>query len=129
MNTNSIKVDLIERGFVSAENGMMTFAEGSISNYKKCSVCLGYRLWGDMAEQWFYSVRFESFAESGQPELDHHTVSEVYIAESKIADYLRGKGILTKAEREAKWVELRKRMKRSFSAPLFLCPFSHAKKS
>ena len=118
MNINTIKADLISRGFVEAENGMMHFASGSISNYKKCSVCLGYRLWGDMAEQWFYSVRFESFAESGQPEIDHHTVSEVYIAESKIADYLRGKGILSKteyadrrAERMARMAELR-RMKR-----------------
>ena len=98
MSVNSIKSDLFERGFVSADNGMMTFASGSISNYKKCTVCLGYRLWGDMAEQWFYSVRFESFAESGQPEIDHHTISETYIAESNIADFMKSKGILTKAE-------------------------------
>lgn len=112
MKTNSIKADLIERGFVSAENGMMTFAEGSISNYKKCSVCIGHAVWGDMAEQWFYSVRFESFAESGQPEVDHHTISEIYVAESKIADFMKSKGILTKAEREAKWAEIRNRMRR-----------------
>ncbi len=112
MSINIIKADLISRGFVEAENGMMVFASGSISNYTKCSVCLGYRLWGDMAEQWFYSVRYESFAESGQPEVDHHTVSEVYIAESKITDFLKGKGILTRAEREARWAEIRKRMRR-----------------
>lgn len=113
MNINfALKADLLERGFVSAENGMMVFAEGSISRYTKCSVCLGYRLWGDMANEWFYSVRFESFAESGQPEIDHHTVSECYIAESKIVDFVRGKGILTKAEREARRAEFRKRMKR-----------------
>lgn len=110
MNINTIKADLIERGFVEAENGMMVFASGSISNFKKCSVCLGYRLWGDMAEQWFYSVRFESFAESGQPELDHHTISEVYIAESKIADYLKGKGILSRAEYAERRAERNARM-------------------
>lgn len=109
---NNIKSDLISRGFVEADNGMMVYAEGSISRYTKCSVCLGYRLWGDMAEQWFYSVRFESFAESGQPEVDHHTISEIYVAESKIADFMKSKGILTKAEREAKWAEIRNRMRR-----------------
>ena len=123
MNVNFIKADLIERGFVEAENGMMHYAEGSISRYTKCSVCLGYRLYGDLAEQWFYSVRFESFAESGQPEIDHHTVSEAYVAESNISEFMRSKGILTRAEREARWAkykaerdarfaELRKRGKR-----------------
>lgn len=113
MNINTIKADLISRGFVEVENGnKMVFASGSISNYKTCSVCLGYRLWGDMAEQWFYSVRYESFAESGQPELDHHTISEAYIAESNISEFLKDKGILTAAERGARWEDLRKRMKR-----------------
>lgn len=112
MNINTIKADLISRGFVEAENGMMHFARGSISHYTKCSVCLGYRLWGDIAEQWFYSVRFESFAESGQPELDHHTVNEVYIAESNIVDFMRSKGIFTKAEREERRANFRKRVYR-----------------
>lgn len=110
MNVNAIKSDLFARGFVSADNGMMTYASGSISNYKKCTVCLGYRLWGDMAEQWFYSVRFESFAESGQPEIDHHTISEAYIAESKISDFMRNKGIITEAERKEWRENLRKKI-------------------
>lgn len=100
MNINQIKIDLINRGFVSADNGSMVFAEGSISHYRKCSVALGYRLWGDIANEWFYSVRFESFAESGQPEFDHHTIKELYIAESKIAVFMQNNGIFSKAERE-----------------------------
>lgn len=112
MTIDTIKADLLERGFI-ADNGKMIFAEGSISHYKKCSVCLSYRLYGDLANEWFYSVRYESFAESGQPEFDHHTICELYVAESKIADFMRSKGILSKEEREMKWAELRKRMKRS----------------
>lgn len=102
MNINFIKSDLLERGFVSADNGNMIYAVGSIANYTKCTVSLGYCLYGDIANEWFYSVCYESFAESGQPEIDHHIISNGYIAESKIADYMIGKGILTKAEREAK---------------------------
>ena len=112
MNIDIIKADLTARGFVEGANGKMEYACGSIAHYAKCSVCLGYRLWGDMAREWFYSVRYESFAESGQPEVDHHTISEVYIAESKIVDFLRGKGILTTAERENRRAEWKARMRR-----------------
>lgn len=112
MNIDNLKANLLERGFAIADNGKMVFAEGSISRYTKCAVYLGHRHWGDMAQEWFYSVRFESFAESGQPEVDHHTISECYVAESEIVNFLKGKGILTKAEREEKWANIRKRMKR-----------------
>lgn len=108
----ALKADLLERGFSVADDGLrMNFAEGSIARYTKCSVTLGHRVFGDMANEWFYMVRFESFAESGQPEVDHHTVSEFYVAESKIADFLKGKGIFTKAEREERRAELRRRMR------------------
>lgn len=109
---NTIQNDLVARGFVCGDNGKMEYAHGSIAHYTKCAVCLSYRLWGDMAGEWFYSVRYESFAESGQPEVDHHTISETYVAASQIADFMRSKGILTKAERDAKWARLRERIKR-----------------
>ena len=109
MNIHEIVADLIERGFFRGDNGVMNFAEGSIANYRKCSVSLGYRMWGDIAGEWFYSVRYESFMESGQPEIDHHTVSECYVAESRIAEFMRSKGIYTIAEREARRAEMRKR--------------------
>jgi hypothetical protein len=102
MNIDTIKIDLLNRNFFDECNGKMTFAEGSISRYTKCTVCLSYRLWGDLANEWFYSVRFESFAESGQPEIDHHTIEERYIAESEIAEFCRAKGIETRAERDAR---------------------------
>ena len=107
-----LKADLLERGFVPSENGMhMHYAFGSISNYKKCTVCIGHRVWGDMANDWFCSVRFESFMESGQPEVDHHTVSESYMAESKVSEFLSSKCIWTKAEIEERRARLRKRMR------------------
>ena len=111
MNINfKLKADLLERSFSVADDGLrMNFAEGSISNYKKCSIAIGHRIFGDIANEWFYSVRFESFAESGQPEIDHHTINEFYVAESKISDFLRSKGIFTKAEREERRAEFRRR--------------------
>ena len=112
MNIDIIKADLTARGFMEGANGKMEYACGSIAHYKKCSVCLGYRLWGDMAGEWFYSVRYESFAESGQPEFDHHTVTEIYVAESKIADFMHDKGILTRAEIENRRAEWKARMRR-----------------
>ena len=106
----ALKADLLERGFSVADDGLrMNYAMGSIANYQKCSITLGHRVFGDIANEWFYMVRFESFAESGQPEIDHHTISEFYIAESKIVDFLKSKGIFTKAEREERRAELRRR--------------------
>lgn len=108
----ALKSDLLERGFVPSENGMlMHYAMGSISHYKKCTVCIGHRVWGDMANDWFCSVRYESFMESGQPEVDHHTVNEFYMAESKVSEFLKGKGIYTKAERNERWENMRKRIR------------------
>lgn len=108
-----LKADLLERGFfVANENAMrMEYAMGSIAHYKKCVITLGHRTWGDMANQWFYWVRYESFAESGQPEFDHHTISECYVAESKIVDFLKDKGILSKAELADRRAEFKKRMR------------------
>jgi hypothetical protein len=111
MNINVIKTDLLARGFVEGDNGKMEYACGSIAHYTKCTVCLGYRLWGDLAEHWFYSVRYESFAESGQPEFDHHTVTERYIAESNLIGFLRDKGILTDAEIEKRADERRAKLR------------------
>lgn len=114
MNINfELQADLLNRGFiVSNENCMrMDYAMGSISNYKKCSITLGHRVFGNMANEWFYMVRFESFAESGQPEVDHHTITESYIAESKILDFLRSKGILSRMEIEERRNKLRMRMR------------------
>jgi hypothetical protein len=112
MNIRELMEDLQSRGFSVGNDGTMNFAEGSISHYKKCSVSFGYRLWGDMAGEWFYPVRYESFAESGQPEVDHHTISEYYVAESQIVNFVRNKGILSNAEREERWTNLRKRLGR-----------------
>ncbi len=118
MNIAIIKADLTARGFVEGNNGKMEYACGSIAHYKKCTVYLGHgsHIYGDLVNQWFYSVRFESFAESGQPEFDHHTIMEQYIAESSIPAFLREHGILSKAElediraeRNARLAELRKR--------------------
>lgn len=109
MNIHEIVADLLERGFFVTNDGTYSFAEGSIANYRKCSVSLGYRMWGDIAGEWFYSVRYESFMESGQPEIDHHTVSECYVAESNIAEFMRSKGIYTIAEWEAKRAERKMR--------------------
>lgn len=114
MNINfKLKADLLERGFsVANENTMrMEYANGSIAHYTKCAITLGHRTWGDMANQWFYWVRFESFAESGQPEIDHHTITECYVAETKIADFLKSKGILSEAERAERRAEFKKRMR------------------
>lgn len=111
MNINYIKSDLIARGFAFADNGTMYYAEGSISRYTKCSVCLSRRIWGDMAQEFFYPVRYESFAESGQPEVDHHTINECYVAESEIFEFMKRKGILTKAESEERRANLRNRMR------------------
>lgn len=102
---------LLERGFsvVNADHMRMEYAMGSIANYTKCSITLGHRVYGDMANDWFYMVRYESFAESGQPEVDHHIVTEHYVAESNVVEFLRSKGIYSKAEREER---RRNRMKR-----------------
>lgn len=110
-----LQAELLERGFVvSNENCMrMDYAMGSIAHYKKCSITLGHRVFGDMAQQWFYMVRFESFAESGQPEVDHHTITESYIAESNILGFLKSKGIYSRAEIEERRAALRKRIQRS----------------
>jgi hypothetical protein len=106
----ALKADLLERGFIVAnENTMrMEYAMGSIAHYKKCAITLGHRTWGDMANQWFYWVRYESFAESGQPEVDHHTINEFYVAESNVVDFLKDKGILSRAEFETRVSRLRR---------------------
>jgi hypothetical protein len=109
---NTIQNDLVARGFMCGDNGKMEYAMGSIAHYKKCRVYLGHRHWGDMAGEWFYLVRYESFAESGQPEFDHHIISETYVAASKIADFMCSKGILSKAEIEDRRAKLRERIKR-----------------
>ena len=109
---NIIQNDLVARGFVCGDNCTMEYAYGSIANYKKCRVYLGHRHWGDMAGEWFYLVRYESFSESGQPEVDHHIISETYVAASKIAGFMHSKGILTKAEIESRRAKLRERIKR-----------------
>ena len=55
-----IKADLLERGFsLTNENSMrMEYAFGSIANYKKCAITLGHRVFGDIANEWFYMVRY-----------------------------------------------------------------------
>ena len=112
MNANIIGSDLLSRGFVATENGKFEYAHGSIANYCKCTICLGYTLWGDIANEYFYHVRHESFAESGQPEIDHHTVIEQYVAASKIIDYVKANNILTREEREEKRREFRAKLAR-----------------
>lgn len=109
MNVNIIASDLLSRGFVAAENGKFEYAHGSISNYCKCTICLGCAVWGDIVNEYFYHVRHESFAESGQPEIDHHAVIEQYISESKISEYLKAKNILTRSEREERRREVKAR--------------------
>lgn len=111
MNINicAIVSDLTARGFVSDGNGSWLYASGSISHFTKCRVCLGYCMYSDMADGAFYSVRYESFAESGDPAFDHHDISERYVSAEHIADFMRSKGILTSAEREARWAEFRRR--------------------
>lgn len=111
MNINVIISDLEARGFRTTGDTNWHWACGSISNYTKCDICLGYCLYSGLSNGVFYSVRYESFAESGDPAIDHHTVSEAYVEASRIADFMRGKGILTRAEREAKWAEMRRRLK------------------
>ena len=107
----NLVADLSARGFVSVGNGKFEFAEGSISRYTKCTINLSYCLWGDLANEYFYSVRFESFAESGQPEIDHHTNTECYMTKTQIIKFLSDKGILTKAERAERWANLKKRVR------------------
>lgn len=112
MNINfELKADLLSRGFIVANENchIMEYAMGSIAHYTKCTISLGHRHWGDIAEQWFYWVRYEAFAESGQPEFDHHTITESYIAESNVVDFLKSKGIYTEAER-AEHVEQMRRV-------------------
>lgn len=108
-----LKSSLLERGFVvTNENTVrMECAQGSIANYQKCTITLGHKVWGDIAKEWFYSVRYESFMESGQPEVDHHTIKECYIAESKVADFMKDKCFLTRAEHNAKVEERVKRLR------------------
>lgn len=109
-----LKTDLLERGFIVAHEGnqRMEYAMGSIAHYKKCTITLGHRVFGDIANQWFYWVRLESFAESGQPEFDHHTIREQYVAESAIPEFLRENAIMTRAELEDRRAEWKARMRR-----------------
>lgn len=110
MAIEKIRADLEGRGFTTSANGLrMEYAMGSIAHYVKCTVFL-HPYWGDIAGEWFFSVRYESFAESAQPELDHHTISEFYLAESAVSEYMRKKGILTHAEIEARTAERRARL-------------------
>lgn len=108
-----LKADLASRGFIVSNENIcrMEYGCGSIAHYKKCAVTLGHKVWGDLANDWFYSVRFESFAESGQPEVDHHTIWQGYIAESKLPEYLKSKGIYSKAEIEERLARLRNRVR------------------
>lgn len=108
-----LKADLAARGFIVTNENIcrMEYAEGSIARYTKCAITLGHTVWGGMADDWFYMVRYESFAESGQPEVDHHTIWEGYVALSKLPEYLKSKGIYTKAERDARWAEIRRRVR------------------
>ena len=112
MNTDirSIISDLEARGFHTTGDTNWHWACGSISHYAKCRIALGYCLYSDVADDVFYSVRYESFAESGDPAIDHHTIAEGYVAASKIAEYMRGKSIYTTAELAARRAELRKRL-------------------
>lgn len=107
-----LKANLLRRHFVvTNENTVrMECAQGSIANYQKCTITLGHKVWGDIAKEWFYSVRYESFMESAQPEVDHHTITECYIAESKVEEFMKDKGFLNRIERERKREESLKRL-------------------
>lgn len=115
MYNYKLKCDLLSRGFqANGENGLiMEYAFGSISNYTKCRICLNIPHYGEMAQETFYLVHLESFMESGQPEVDHHDITNRYIAESEIPAYLKKHGILSKEERDAKMKEFEKRLEES----------------
>lgn len=107
----SVISDLLARGFEFDENSRtMSFASGSIARYKKCTVYLDSRTYGDIAEDYFYSVEYESFAESGQPETDHHIIETRNVAKSKLCEFMRDRGIETDAEIKAEGIIRRQRM-------------------
>ena len=111
-NTNiSVVADLLARNFVfDASVNRMEYASGSICHYTKCTVYMGSRVYGDLREEYMYRVLYESFAESGQPEVDHHIITDSYVAESSLSQFMRDKGIQTKAEIEAERLLSRQRM-------------------
>ena len=112
MNINfELKAELLDRGFVvtNENNIRMSFANGSIANYKKCTIVLGHRVYGDIANEHFYLIHYEAFTESGHPEIDCHIITESYIAESEILEFLKSKGILSRAERAERMSQFRAR--------------------
>ena len=105
-----IMSDLVSRGFKPCENAIMHYASGSICNYTDCKVYLNRKVYNEFADEFYYGVRYESFRESGEVS-DHHTISECYIAESKLSEFLRGKYIYSDTEREAEMAKHRQRMR------------------
>jgi hypothetical protein len=111
MNANiSVVADLLARGFVfDASVNRMEFAYGSICHYTKCTVYMD-RVYGDLREEYMYRVRYESFAESGQPEVDHHIITDSHVAESQLSEFMRNNGIQTDSEIEAERIIRKQRM-------------------
>jgi hypothetical protein len=102
--------DLLDRGFVLDTNGRLTYASGSISNYKKLVIgqpaphC-------SLAENEEYIpacyVQYESFQEPGYIECDWKRTEEGFVAEKHLLDYVRDKGIMSASEIRQKREERR----------------------
>ena len=102
--------DLLDRGFVLDTNGRLTYAAGSISNYKKLVISQPV-MHCSLAENEEYIpacyVQYESFQEPGYIECDWKRTEEGFVAEKHLLDYVRDKGIMSYDEIRQKREERR----------------------
>lgn len=109
----AIMVDLFERGFCVSEDGRrLEFAEGSISNYTKCTIYAPRMMWSLEKEgnTLACDLIFERFSESGQIEVDGHTTIEKAVAVNRLCEWLEAHGIRNRREMREKWEERKRWM-------------------
>lgn len=110
-----ILAELLKRGFTLEEDGKLSYARGSIANYTKIKVyspSMQTSLAKCEKDVPACYVIFEEFTECGYLEMDKETIKRFYLEEEKLPEWAKEKGLLTEEEREEKYAEMRRRMRR-----------------
>lgn len=120
--------DLMARGFYLSEkehliSGSMlpiqqttnfrncfVYKSGSIANFTEMFIT--WVEYDSDAEDNIISICIHDFAESGEWYVDHESLVYKHIPEKNISEFLKGKGLLTREERQARLEERRAKMKK-----------------
>lgn len=124
----STVADLMSRGFYLADKdhliaGSMlpikqsndfhqcfVYKSGSIANFTEMFIT--WVEYDSDTEDNIISICIHDFAESGEWYVDHESLVYKHIPEKSISEFLKGKGLLTREERQARLEERRAKMRK-----------------